>query len=1358
MKRQIFTRFIYTCIALLIGITDINGQLDVQQLTDKQGLGNNTINGFHQDSKGFLWIGTDIGITRYDGNFFHTFNLSQAGGGEPISVSDIKETANRYLWIASKDKFVACFDKDQEKYLPIQWNEEIREKDIRKLYSTGNTLYAILNDGLCELSVKSDGKMIYPEKKMLLPTKKLNTSITGHEHILYLTNKENQLIAYDTHSGKSNEIDCGEWGIHTSQILNLSVYNGYLFACGMFDGVVCYELKEKSFRTIRITNNLADYEHPNVREICYMKDNRFTMSNKRFVYEMQFENEDYLHANYEIIRRGQYERQFEKLIRNRITKLHYDADNHVLWIGTYGNGLVRQNISHTYAFQIKLPNNVYHINDIVQDAEGYIWLGTRKNGVLKSTGTELSENTRFESWKYADANGSYHLQKDRNGFIWIGSEHGTIHKLNPMTKELTAITPPDSITNTAKKLSVQHLFMNSRNRLWVATENSIGVYDENTSSWLVFINYRQPYGKVTCIAEDAEGVMWLGTENGIYEATVPLDIPNKINMTGGFEQAAGLNPREVLSMHVTNTNQILVSYPDKIIRMEKNKVINHAFLQKDIPYGHITCMVDDRNGNTWAGSNESVISIHNKTNTYFSYEFSGNEPTVCRLNDSKLLWGNMPDLLLFDPIKLKDLPRKKVYITDIEVNARKMELPDQAIHEAKEIKLTQGDNVRLMFSKLNYNAAHNKTAYRILPTDTIWKENQYNEIKLDELKAGNYTLEIRPVYPTPGGEATTSLKLNVTRHWAFSFWALIGYSAIIVFGGILIYHYIHQRTKHGEYYKKKHQEIKEKLQEVQEINEQEEKVYMLRSNIQASIAKDLRTPLSIISNSLREVTDDKNVSQNVQQKFKLAYRNSLYIQDACEQLINIHKQGLCRKTLEVASCPVYRITDAVIHSIREIISACPININYDERKDQTLIWVDFTKVEFIIKNMLANAFRRVHYAGNIHCSIEKDIYDGRECCVFKIVDDSKEAEALIQEGYVLGQALMEDIARLHHGKFSCIHKEGEGTECSLYIPMGKAHFENDENVTFVENAGVPTEDEPLVIPVHPNTETEETEIKVSPQTKYQVLIVEGHKDTRTFLKLQFAGEYTVHLAKNGQEGMEVARKVQPDLILSETELPIIDGFEMTRLIKEDSDIGHIPVILVTTQTNNEDIIKGMELGADDYVRKPFDIEVLKSKVKRLIKNRIELKRAYTKLLIPASETENANSNIQGIDREKLEDPLITKIVQIVNDNMQNEDFNVKKLAEMLNMSQPTLYRKVKQLTNFTLIEVVRGIRLKRAAELLKSKKCNVMEAAEAIGYNDIPTFRKHFVDLYGITPSAFSKEEGNEKKNDNPAFTGFTES
>ena len=372
--------------------------------------------------------------------------------------------------------------------------------------------------------------------------------------------------------------------------------------------------------------------------------------------------------------------------------------------------------------------------------------------------------------------------------------------------------------------------------------------------------------------------------------------------------------------------------------------------------------------------------------------------------------------------------------------------------------------------------------------------------------------------------------------------------------------------------------------------------------------------------------------------------------------------------------------------------------------------------------------------------------DAKEYCVFKIVDDAKSPSAIVSQTETVGLSLLDKIAKRHHGFFKFEENADEGTESKLYIPTGNEHFAGEDNIVFME-APMQTEDKeeaPLVTTGIQETVKEENVETKDSKNKQKILIVEAHKDTRMFLKLQFSGEYMVYLAKNGQEGVDMARKNLPDLIISEAKLPVMDGFELTRILKEDADTCHTPIILVTTLINNEDIIKGLELGADDYIRKPFDIEVLKSKVRQLIKNRTELKKAYTKLLIPAPTSEDLPTTEEN--GEQPEDPLVTKVLQLINDNIQNEDFSVKKLAEMLNMSQPTLYRKIKQSTNFTLIEVVRGVRLKRAAELLKSKKYNVQEAAEAVGYNDIPTFRKHFVDLYGITPSAFSKEDSTEKK------------
>ena len=243
-------------------------------------------------------------------------------------------------------------------------------------------------------------------------------------------------------------------------------------------------------------------------------------------------------------------------------------------------------------------------------------------------------------------------------------------------------------------------------------------------------------------------------------------------------------------------------------------------------------------------------------------------------------------------------------------------------------------------------------------------------------------------------------------------------------------------------------------------------------------------------------------------------------------------------------------------------------------------------------------------------------------------------------------------------------------------------------------------------------------------------------------ELEGAGKNTVIFSYEESYGYMIGHY----LIITDVMMPVMDGFECCRILKEDLKTCHIPIILLTALVGDEDVVKGIELGADDYILKPFNPEILRTKVKRLIKSRVELKQIYTKLLMPSI---NAIGDIQEENdiAIKIEDPFVTQILKIINDNLQNQEFNVKKLAEMLNMSQPTLYRKVKQLTNFTIIELVRGVRLKRSAELLRTKKYSVQEVAEMVGYNDIPTFRKHFVDFYGTTPSTFnSKEETEDKK------------
>lgn len=919
------------------------------------------------------------------------------------------------------------------------------------------------------------------------------------------------------------------------------------------------------------------------------------------------------------------------------------------------------------------------------------------------------------------------------------------------------------------------LYLNSQNHLWIATEKGIMVYNHQTHECIAAQPYTKEFKKITAICEDGDGTMWLGTEKGIHRASRK---GKQIKFTGGYEKARNLTPGKVLALYLNNYNQLLISYTDKIIQIDgKEKTISSIMiLQKDLPNGHISCMIDDKNGNTWLGSNAGFITLNNKNNASYTYALPESYYDVCRLNDGKLLWANSTGLLYFEPRTLKESSSNcQFHISDIDINYNKVEIGekingqvilDKPAYLIEHLSLDYNNNNLILYlSDLKYGTSPNTVKYRLLPTEEKWNTNYDDHIKLSNIPPGKYVLEIRSSYPLEENKQITRLSINVNRYWAATGWAIAAYILAIIIISLLTWMYFNRKLQKRQVYKAKEVKLKEKLEEETEIRKEEEKNHQLRDQIRYMLAQELRTPLSLITAPLKEMITNTAFPESFLQKAKMAYRNSISLQDICNQLLNIHQQESYSPKLNVAPYPASVIADTVVRASHELLNVSPINLHYDkDNKINTEIWIDRKKIIFILSNILSNAYRHISYSGSIHFTVNTSTINGKDFCLFTIEDDGKE---MIEESSViflgsdnynppsnrlhpeLGIEIMKTTILAHHGDIQITQEKNKGTRVVLYIPLGKQHLKNDENVCFIEPETIMEDSDKAMITAEDKRQQEIANSITAkpidnPETKYKLLVVEDHADIRLYLRVLFSATYNIIMAENGEEGVRMARKEIPDLVITDVMMPVMNGFECCRILKEDLKTCHIPIILLTALTDDENIVKGIELGADDYILKPFNPEILRTKVKRLIKSRTELKRIYTKLLMPSitvngSQEENTETII-------IEDPFITQILNIVNENLQNPEFNVKKLAEMLNMSQPTLYRKVKQLTNFTIIELVRGVRLKRSAELLRSRKYNVQEVAEMVGYNDIPTFRKHFVDFYGTTPSTFNSKEDTEDK------------
>lgn len=555
--------------------------------------------------------------------------------------------------------------------------------------------------------------------------------------------------------------------------------------------------------------------------------------------------------------------------------------------------------------------------------------------------------------------------------------------------------------------------------------------------------------------------------------------------------------------------------------------------------------------------------------------------------------------------------------------------------------------------------------------------------------------------------------------------------------------YFHRR------YKKlllSHKEDNQKILDETKIKHAE-----LRGQLQADLLQGLRTPISMLIAPLKEVLSIPELRPSAKLKLKLAYRNAQTLQDYFMRLQEAYQLEADQK-YQIASYTATRIGNGAIRSSYELLNASNIELHYDkDKRVATEIWVDKRRIHFVLQNILSNVLHIMEYNGDLWFDIFLKSNAGKEYCVFSIKGKSKtQSDYEVVDNNsprenFLGWDVIQEINRIHGSEMKIEQLTQDESYIELWIPMGKEHWITAENVDFINTdelaedefmpeLNVSTTEAPIVV------ETAEVleDLETIPDSKLKLLIIEDNTDIRFYMKIIFSNLYQVFLAENGQEGVEIARRELPNLILTDVMMPVMDGFECLRVLKEDFRTCHIPVIILTALTSDEDIVKGTDLGADDYILKPFNPEVLRAKVKRLMRSRVELKQIYTKLLTSATPS-SAHQDEEVIDATttKVEDPLIEKIVELVKANLQNPEFNVKSLADMLFMSQPTLYRKVKQITGFTIIELVRGVRLKEAAELLKTKQYGIQEVSEMVGYNDVPTFRKHFVSLYGTTPSTF---------------------
>ena len=481
---------------------------------------------------------------------------------------------------------------------------------------------------------------------------------------------------------------------------------------------------------------------------------------------------------------------------------------------------------------------------------------------------------------------------------------------------------------------------------------------------------------------------------------------------------------------------------------------------------------------------------------------------------------------------------------------------------------------------------------------------------------------------------------------------------------------------------------------------------------------EMRTPLSLVLGSLALVVQNDDPEKDMSTQLLSAYRNTLAMQDLADQLIGTRRSNDVANYLRIARYDMVEIARQICDIFVDWVAMNNVDFRINTQTPALWVWMDRRKMEFALRMLLSNAFKNTFVYGKVTLDISVVNENGKAYSALVVTDEGLDEDESTRRGLKQIMDMADAIGGMYRSE-----SDKNGTSYTIMIPLGKQHL-LDRRVEFVE----PESD---LVKLNARQKEEIAElIHVIPQKKEtgkKLLVIDDSDQIRWFLKHVFNKEYQILEARNGQDGINVALKEEPDLILCDVMMPVKDGYETCREIKNDPKMAQTPVVMLTAKVESEDVITGIEAGADDYITKPFDVEILRSKINSLMKKRDDMKRYFSNSSAVSHDEENTLST----------NPFMDAFVKNIEKHLDDSTFEAKVLADSLNMSLPTLYRKIKQYSDLSILELTRNIRLKKAAELLASQQYSVQEVAEMVGFNDTATFRKRFTEQYGVTPSQY---------------------
>lgn len=978
------------------------------------------------------------------------------------------------------------------------------------------------------------------------------------------------------------------------------------------------------------------------------------------------------------------------------------------WIGTDKDGLYcfdeKQHLAHHY--KEHFPGTVL---SITEDRQGRVWIGTFREGCAWID-TKTKTLHRQQLPQGADIS-VFGMNCDPQGNLWLATMGSGLLRLNPLTNELKAYTMKENAVTDRKVNSIVNNYISQVSlspdgkRVYTATTMGICCMDIATENWLNTFggNNTLNYGTPTREAKEVNNKLWIGTNNGLY----------------CYDLAA--------------------------------KKMEELSTEKGLSDNGIASIQQDREGTIWIGTDHGLYRYNPQTKVTQSFfvdnglqsnEFS--DGASCISKNGIIVMGGVGGITWFNPSDIKQTEWKaNVNLTAFSINGARVnsltksgwyQVTDTTVIASNDFTLSYSDNsFSIQLSTLTYdNPEHIYYSYRINNEEWVNLQPGINEITFSHMSPGNYNF---CVVAHRNNQVTEERCFSVFIHapWYRSY---IAYLIYLLIAALALWAYLQYR-RHQE---QNHLRLQEYIH-AQEMGEAKLRFFM-------NISHEIRTPMTLIVSPLLSLMkqDDDPHRRSIYETIR---RNAERILGLINQMMDLRKIDKGQMQMRMCETDLINFVGDIYTLFTQQAKSKNIQFSYEHDTQMLPVWIDRDNFDKVVVNILSNAFKFTPTGGIVQLRITHDerqavisVNDNGE----KIPEDKLDRifERFYQSpssmndrnmGTGIGLDLTRSLVELHHGTIKAQNNaDGKGCEFIVSIPLGNEHLKPEEMITEKLDVAHSTSlfDEDMVIGVADQTE--------HPKGNQQqtIVIAEDDSEIRDYLVQELSGDYKVVSCENGKAALTEVLKTIPDLLISDIMMPEMDGNTLCSKVKTNPVTSHIPVILLTAKNRDEDQLEGLETGADAYIVKPFNMDILRRTIINLIHTHHLLKLKY-------GRNDELEKKVDEVHVKSPDEKLMERVMEVINKNISNADLSIDEIAEEVGISRVHLHRKMKELTGQTPHDFIRNIRLKQAANLLAGQNMNITEVMYACGFNNAASFSTIFKKFYGMSPREYMNEQNNNK-------------